>query len=410
MSPEFPTTHWSLIDKARGSDAFLRADALDALVRAYAPALRAHLVYRRRLAADQADDVLQGFMADRVLHQRFLASADPTKGRFRWFLLRCLENYWLSSIKPGLPPIQDDDARARADADPFDVVWAQQTLSQALRRMRRECYEHDRQRFWTLFEQRLLQPMLLGTVPPDYERLAVELNFDSAQQAHNALANAKRHFRRVLEDIIAQYVTSEEDVQQEIFDLFKVLSTKPLDQSWLPSAITAAVSVNDADSEQAIDGTSPADLAKLLKSTHEPTEWDGFDLAATLERLLSLPITEALPELTLPDECVCPRAPPTLRELFTTTTPDESLLRAVKDWARQCSSAEAPPIPSEIASVLYYASIASAYRRLDRWISGLDPALFLEGARRLLSKEWVTDPFRSILESAGASTRNSVGL
>ena len=52
----FPMTQWSLVAQAGQED---RREALGRLLEQYLPALRAHLVYGKRLPPDRADDLLQ---------------------------------------------------------------------------------------------------------------------------------------------------------------------------------------------------------------------------------------------------------------------------------------------------------------------------------------------------------------
>jgi len=52
----FPSTHWSLIFSARGEDFLRRRQALEELLRLYLPALRAHLLYRRRIEPHRAEE------------------------------------------------------------------------------------------------------------------------------------------------------------------------------------------------------------------------------------------------------------------------------------------------------------------------------------------------------------------
>src|SRR4051812_38640775 len=88
----FPMTQWSLVARAGQPPAEARA-ALDVLLRRYAPALRAHLLLDRRMSGDRskAEDVLQGFVADKVLERNLIALADRERGRFRTFLLAALD-------------------------------------------------------------------------------------------------------------------------------------------------------------------------------------------------------------------------------------------------------------------------------------------------------------------------------
>ena len=90
---QFPTTHWSMVQRAAQVPGTQAGPALDALLRLYLPALRAHLVHGRRLQPDQADEVLQSFVTSKVLEQQMLARADRSRGRFRNYLLTVLDRH-----------------------------------------------------------------------------------------------------------------------------------------------------------------------------------------------------------------------------------------------------------------------------------------------------------------------------
>jgi hypothetical protein len=69
--------------RAGGSDAAAQAVAIAELVRMYAPALRAHLLQFLHYDEHRADDLLRGFLAEKVLEQRLIGYADPARGRPR---------------------------------------------------------------------------------------------------------------------------------------------------------------------------------------------------------------------------------------------------------------------------------------------------------------------------------------
>ena len=79
----FPATQWSLIDRARQSDAGRRGAALGVLLHRYMPALRAYLVLTRRMPPEQADDLLQSFIADKIIERNLLDRAERERGKFR---------------------------------------------------------------------------------------------------------------------------------------------------------------------------------------------------------------------------------------------------------------------------------------------------------------------------------------
>jgi hypothetical protein len=188
-------------------------------------------VIHRRLSPEAADDLLQDFAADRVLAERFLARVDRAKGRFRSFLLRCLENYWIDHWRGRQEPSRLDESQEKQIAarhadlpDVSDVLWAKQVIHEALRRMWESCRRQRRSAIWTIFERRVLSPTLFNAAVPSYGQLVAELGLATEQQAANALVTAKRQFRRWLEVVVGEYVKNENGVQAEIIELRVILS------------------------------------------------------------------------------------------------------------------------------------------------------------------------------------------
>jgi len=84
--PGFPTTRWSRIAQAVDRDDPAARAALEDLCKLYWYPIYA-FIRRKGHDADAALDLTQDFFA-RLLEQRKVAAADPSKGRFRCFLLR----------------------------------------------------------------------------------------------------------------------------------------------------------------------------------------------------------------------------------------------------------------------------------------------------------------------------------
>ena len=210
--------------------------ALDDLLTSYLPALKAHLVYNMRMTPDRAEDLVQGFVEDKVLRGKALEHADRAKGRFRNFLLRVFSNYVASEIRkekahkraPDKAPVSlsefpDMIARDTELERSFDVTWAQQMLDEVCRRMREECEEKQRLDIWLVFEKRLVGPILYGTEPMGYDELIEEFGLESPAQASNVLITGKRMFKRVLTECVRETVADEGDVEAEIEDLKSAL-------------------------------------------------------------------------------------------------------------------------------------------------------------------------------------------
>src|SRR5205814_10361509 len=89
----FPKTELPLLKKAMESDSLIRGPALAIVLQRYLPPLKTHLIYRKRLRLEEAEDVLQSFVAEKILEARLLKKMDPARGRFRSWLLTVLGNY-----------------------------------------------------------------------------------------------------------------------------------------------------------------------------------------------------------------------------------------------------------------------------------------------------------------------------
>lgn len=237
MPIHFPTTRWSLVLRAGGGEAGAARVALDELLRRYLRPLRAYLVHSRGLAGDEAEDLLQGFIADRILEQSLIGAADPERGRFRTFLLCALDRYVTDQLRyhgrlkrrASGPVLTLDQAAGIAGGameprELFDIEWAREVLGRALESMRRQCEAGGREDLWVIFEGRVLGPTLAGESPVPYPELAQRLGRSALEQGPNLLVTAKRMFQRALRQVIGEYAADEREVDAEIADLERILS------------------------------------------------------------------------------------------------------------------------------------------------------------------------------------------
>ena len=98
VDSSFPTTHWSLVGRAGQAGEDDRRCALEQLLVRYLPPMRVHLTQAKQLSIDEADDVLQAFLAEQVVAQNLIRRADSARGRFRSFILASLDNF-LSNVR-----------------------------------------------------------------------------------------------------------------------------------------------------------------------------------------------------------------------------------------------------------------------------------------------------------------------
>lgn len=232
----FPETSWTLVARARDSLTAVQRRGLEELLGRYRPVLVRFLTGCRGLAREPAEDLVQGFVADKILEQHLLRRADRARGRFRSFLLKSFTHYVrdqqrraqaLKRAPPGGELPLDPDADAGPATDPrreFDLAWARQVLDTTLERMRGECCVRRREEVWTLFTRRVVAPLLAGIPAPPYESIVAELGLVSPLQASNLLVTAKRMFARLLAATIRETVATDAEVAAEIRALRKILA------------------------------------------------------------------------------------------------------------------------------------------------------------------------------------------
>jgi len=227
----FATTHWSRVLSAQGGGSPAAAEALEQLCRTYWYPLYAFARRSGHAPAD-AEDLTQGFFA-RLLEADFLKAAAQEKGRFRSFLLVALKRYMANewdrehagkrggfaerlSIDPELGEtlLAGEPSQIQPDLL-YDRQWARTLLDRTLETLRQEYMASGRA---TLFEH--LQPCLAReeTALP-YADIATRLRLTEAA-VKMAVHRLRGRYREILRAEIAQTVTSEAEVEEEIQSLF----------------------------------------------------------------------------------------------------------------------------------------------------------------------------------------------
>jgi RNA polymerase sigma-70 factor (ECF subfamily) len=228
----FPQTHRSVVLAVRSADPEERARALDAVVRAYWRPVHGYL--RRKWRADEggAEDLAQGFFA-MALEKEWLARFDPQKGRFRTFLLSCLDAYAANDRRAArrqkrggdvtLVPLEvespEGEVREVPVADPRDLEadfhreWTRSLFGLAVEALRARCRGTSKEAAFTLFERYDLQ----GADDPDrpgYAQLAAETGLP-VTQVTNHLSWARREFRAAVLVTLREITASEAEFRAE---------------------------------------------------------------------------------------------------------------------------------------------------------------------------------------------------
>jgi len=229
----FPQTHWSLVQRAGVSDNVARLDAMSILLERYRPALYFYLRVKH-VDVDARDELLQGFITEKLLDPNFLQKANPDRGRFRTFILASLDNYITdvyrkATIRKTVP--LNDVVAHQSGAMPDEYVeaaWARELVRNVLHQMKKYCDENGRTDIWVVFEGRVLRQALGTDDPLSYDVLAREIGVDSPTKAANLLVSAKRLYERLLRRAIGEYERNEAAIDEEIVELRKALASGAL--------------------------------------------------------------------------------------------------------------------------------------------------------------------------------------
>jgi DNA-directed RNA polymerase specialized sigma24 family protein len=232
----YPATHWTQVFQARDLDKTCGRNALGQLLSRYQVALLRHLQWRFEATPEQAEDWLQSFVEKKILERQLMHHADRERGRFRNFLLSALDRFVWDEIKhaqaqkrkpaKGFVPLDDSPEAAIAttatSSDPGDVEWARGVLERAIRQTRQWYASGGSSITWEVFKLARVRPMLGGSTRPSDHEISQRCGLP-ADKISNTVNNAARKFRTELRTIVAEYATSETEIEAELRGLIETL-------------------------------------------------------------------------------------------------------------------------------------------------------------------------------------------
>jgi RNA polymerase sigma factor (sigma-70 family) len=219
----FPETHRSVVAAVRSADRGERTRAFDAIVSAYWQPVRRHLRARFGFPEEDAKDLAQGFFTS-MLERETLEQFDPEKGRFRSYLLACLDAFAqnerrrVSRLKRGGGAIhvsledsgEEGIVDARSLESEFQREWAKSLFSIAVEALRVRCHGTPKEVAFALLERYDLE----GDDTKSYAELAQEYGV-SVSQVTNHLSWARRAFREEVLRALRGITASEEEFRSE---------------------------------------------------------------------------------------------------------------------------------------------------------------------------------------------------
>jgi RNA polymerase sigma-70 factor (ECF subfamily) len=190
-------------------------------------------------SSHDAEELTQGFFAQ-LIEKHYLGDVRQERGRFRSFLLAAMKHFLAKQRDRAKAQkrgggrrvisldVAEAETRYALEAPDrltperlFDRRWALTLLERVLDRLRGEYRASNRQAQFDRF-----QPYLTGegrTLP--YRQLAGELGMNEGA-IKVAVHRMRKHYRELLREEIAATVSSPEEVEDELNDLFHALSAE----------------------------------------------------------------------------------------------------------------------------------------------------------------------------------------
>jgi RNA polymerase sigma factor (sigma-70 family) len=236
---KFPQTRWSVIDAVRSDDPADQARALETLFAAYWKPVYKYVRLRWNRPAEDAQDLTQGFFAE-LLERELLANYDPAKSRLRTYVRLCIDSFVMNQEKaahrqkrggaaihlaldfpaaegeltgPTIDPASIPSPESLEEF--FEKEWVRSLFALAVEDLRKFSAERERERTFRLFEDYDLS----GDPEISYEKLAKEYAIP-VTDVTNALAWARREFRRIALERLRELCCSDEEFYREARAVF----------------------------------------------------------------------------------------------------------------------------------------------------------------------------------------------
>jgi RNA polymerase sigma factor (sigma-70 family) len=234
-SSAFVTTHWTRVIQAKGNSTDARSALSDLCGAYYAPVFA---FVRRSTNDDQsARDLTHEFFA-RLLGANRIDNADPSRGRFRSYLLAAVKHFLCDArdrdrrLKRGggqqmqsldqqtetSTSIQLPDPNAWAPDHEFDRKWAMTVLDRALSRLRDEHIACDNEKHFDV-----LKPWLTGDAESLSQADAAKILSMNEGAVKVAIHRLRRRFRELIKTEISETLHDHQQVDNELQHLISAL-------------------------------------------------------------------------------------------------------------------------------------------------------------------------------------------
>jgi RNA polymerase sigma-70 factor (ECF subfamily) len=236
----FLTTHWSLIQRVSDeTDQDEQRALIELLLKRYWKPVYCYL-RRRGLPNEEAKDLTQAFFHDVVLGHNLIEKSEPSRGRFRSFLIMALKRYLSTAreketAQKRIPKSKRISLEAVDEAqlhhactqvtpeDAFNYAWISALLERVVEEVRAGCCQDGKSVHWHVFRERVLDPIMERSDAPSMHELCHKYGVPDQAKASNMIVTIKRRFGATLRKHLRDSVASEEEVDDELREMMRFL-------------------------------------------------------------------------------------------------------------------------------------------------------------------------------------------
>ncbi len=210
------------------------------LAQAYWRPIYCYLV-RKGYSSENAKDLTQDFFTEIVCDCTLVRRADPSKGRFRTFLLTALECNLVDDHRKrgrkkrlpsaGIVNLEAPDlgnleacSSGLTPAQALDYAFVTDLLDQVLAEVEDYYCKAGKTGHWEVFRLRVLTPILEGCRPASLDDICAQLGIRRPAMASNMEVTVKRRFRAVLMRRLRDLTGSEDQAKDEFDEIWRFLS------------------------------------------------------------------------------------------------------------------------------------------------------------------------------------------
>ena len=239
---KFLQTQWTRIIAARNGSTTHRREIVGGILKRYWRPVYCYLRHKGQ-DNDTAKDSTQAFFTKILEHgeRSLLHRADQTRGKFRTLLLTALDNFLRDEARKagaakrrptgGWVSLEGEDgdawdlpANACSPQEEYHRAWVSTLLDEVLAEVEAACCKEGKQTHWKIFDSRFLAPIRTGAQPSPLDDLCRKYEISDEKQASNMAVTVKRRFSAAMRRRVRQWVDTNEEVDEEIVDLMKILS------------------------------------------------------------------------------------------------------------------------------------------------------------------------------------------